>query len=184
LEARTVKEGCVFGLAAIALLNTQRADGPDDLDQSWLDTHLPAWGVAPGASPSDADLDALRSTRALLRRLTRTVTAGRALSARQLSDFNAVIGATPVRAALVRDADRYAIDMTPVSRDWLEVTIREVAGSFSAMLRADPSRLRLCAAPGCDTVFWDDTRSRTRIWCDSRTCGNRVRVSRHRDAAN
>jgi predicted RNA-binding Zn ribbon-like protein len=172
----------LFGSAAIALLNTWRGEGSDGLDRAWLDAHLRTWGISPSASVSDADLDALRDLRALLRRLTRTVSAGRLLSAKQLSAFNAVIGATPVRAALVRDGDRYAVEMTPVAVNWLDVTVREIAGSFSAMLRVDPGRLRLCAG-ACDTVFWDDTRSRTRIWCDSRTCGNRVRVSRHREAA-
>ena len=47
-------------------------------------------------------------------------------------------------------------------------------------IEIDPSRLRVCAAPDCGQVFWDETRSRTRTWCDSRTCGNRVRVRRHR----
>jgi len=102
------------------------------------------------------------------------------LSAKDLTDLNDVLGATPVRSTVEREGDRYILDMRPVANGWLQVTIREVTGSFTAMLRADPSRLRICAAPGCETAFWDETRSRTRTWCDTRTCGNRVRVSRHR----
>jgi predicted RNA-binding Zn ribbon-like protein len=80
----------------------------------------------------------------------------------------------------VREGDRYVLAMTPVATGWREIAIREIAGSFAVMLRADPSRLRICAELGCETAFWDETRSRTRTWCDTRTCGNQVRVNRHR----
>ncbi len=172
----------MFGEEALALLNTERPDAPDRLDSSWLSVTLPAWGIQPPRLVTDRDLAALREVRTLVRRLARVVAAGKTLSAKDIGEFNAVLGATPTRAAVVPDGDRYLLDMTPVAAGWLEVTIREVVGSFAAMLRVDPSRLRICAAPGCETAFWDETRSRTRTWCDPRTCGNRVRVSRHRQA--
>jgi predicted RNA-binding Zn ribbon-like protein len=170
----------MFGAEALALLNTGRPDVPDALDGAWLAASLPAWGIRPPRKVTDDDLEALRTVRSLLRRLAHVVASGRPLSAKDLTDLNDVLGATPVRSTVEREGDRYILDMRPVANGWLQVTIREVTGSFTAMLRADPSRLRICAAPGCGTAFWDETRSRTRTWCDTRTCGNRVRVSRHR----
>jgi predicted RNA-binding Zn ribbon-like protein len=171
----------VFGAAAIALLNTDRPAAPDGLDRAWLAAQLPSWGVRPGRVVNDDDLAALAEVRSLLRRLARVVASGKPLSAKDLSELNGVLGATPVRSAMLREGDRYVLDMTPVATGWREIAIREIAGSFAAMLRADPSRLRICAAPDCGTAFWDETRSRTRTWCDTRTCGNRVRVNRHRE---
>ena len=43
----------------------------------------------------------------------------------------------------------------------------------------DPTRLTIRAA-GCETAGWGETRSRTQTWCDTRTYGNRMRVTRHR----
>ncbi len=41
-------------------------------------------------------------------------------------------------------------------------------------------RLRTCAAPGCARVFVDESRNRSRVYCDSRTCGNRMHVAAYR----
>ncbi|GLV49574.1 hypothetical protein TBS_01560 [Thermobispora bispora] len=41
-------------------------------------------------------------------------------------------------------------------------------------------RLRTCGAPGCSNVFVDESRNRSRVYCDSRTCGNRMHVAAYR----
>jgi predicted RNA-binding Zn ribbon-like protein len=40
-------------------------------------------------------------------------------------------------------------------------------------------RLRSC--PRCDWLFLDTSRGGKRRWCSMRTCGNREKVSRHRE---
>jgi hypothetical protein len=42
------------------------------------------------------------------------------------------------------------------------------------------ARLRGCAAPGCDGVFVDLSRNRSRRYCDTGNCGNRVHVAAYR----
>jgi predicted RNA-binding Zn ribbon-like protein len=42
------------------------------------------------------------------------------------------------------------------------------------------SRLATCAAPDCDRVLVDLSRNRSRRYCDSRTCGNRMHVAAYR----
>jgi predicted RNA-binding Zn ribbon-like protein len=41
-------------------------------------------------------------------------------------------------------------------------------------------RVSVCANPACRLVFVDDSRNRSRRWCDNAGCGNRVRVRRYR----
>jgi predicted RNA-binding Zn ribbon-like protein len=41
-------------------------------------------------------------------------------------------------------------------------------------------RLRRCAAPGCGRAFVDLSRNRSRRYCSSRTCGNRLHVAAYR----
>lgn len=41
-------------------------------------------------------------------------------------------------------------------------------------------RLRRCAAPGCRNALVDLSRNRSRRYCDSRTCGNRLHVAAYR----
>ncbi len=47
--------------------------------------------------------------------------------------------------------------------------------------RQDLSRLRICAADDCAWLFLDETRNRSRKWCDMATCGNRAKAARYRD---
>lgn len=42
------------------------------------------------------------------------------------------------------------------------------------------SRLATCAAPDCTRVLVDLSRNRSRRYCDSRTCGNRLHVAAYR----
>ena len=75
----------------------------------------------------------------------------------------------------------YVVDFTPVGGEWVDRVERELSGSFASILRrSHPPRLKRCAEESCRRVFYDATRSRTRRWCDSGTCGNRARVRRHR----
>jgi predicted RNA-binding Zn ribbon-like protein len=110
------------------------------------------------------------------------VAAGRSLSARELAELNAVTGRLPVRARLEHDPHGgYFIDFAPVGGSRLERLERELSGAFVSILRRSrPPRLKRCADESCRRAFYDETRSRTRRWCDLGTCGNRARVRRHR----
>jgi predicted RNA-binding Zn ribbon-like protein len=44
----------------------------------------------------------------------------------------------------------------------------------------EPDRLRRCARPECDLLFYDTTRSRTRRWHAEDPCGWRERQRVHR----
>jgi hypothetical protein len=42
-------------------------------------------------------------------------------------------------------------------------------------------RLKLCAAPDCTAAVMDLSRNRSRIFCDTGNCGNRVHVAAYRE---
>ena len=55
------------------------------------------------------------------------------------------------------------------------------AMALAAMVVAGESdRVRGCASPSCQAVFVDLSRNRSRRYCDSRTCGNRLHVAAYR----
>jgi predicted RNA-binding Zn ribbon-like protein len=41
-------------------------------------------------------------------------------------------------------------------------------------------RIRICASDTCRWLFYDESRSGRRRWCDMATCGNRAKARRHR----
>lgn len=49
------------------------------------------------------------------------------------------------------------------------------------MVSGEDSRLKQCAVPECGRVFLDMTRNRSRAYCDSRKCGNRVHAAAYRE---
>jgi len=160
--------------AALELMN-----GGDD--RAWFEAAVRRWGLAPGRPLAEDEIEALRGLRSLLRRLAETVSSGSVLSVAELAELNAAIGSAPVVARLEIVGGEYALDMTPQADTWLRLALRDLAGSFTAMLlRSNPPRLRLCANEDCRAAFYDETKSRTRRWCSGTTCGNRVRARRHR----
>ncbi|MFI6449000.1 CGNR zinc finger domain-containing protein [Kitasatospora sp. NPDC050543] len=48
------------------------------------------------------------------------------------------------------------------------------------LMAGERERLRRCEAPDCARVFVDLSRNRSRRYCDSRTCGNRLHVAAYR----
>ncbi|WUT78899.1 CGNR zinc finger domain-containing protein [Streptomyces sp. NBC_00669] len=48
------------------------------------------------------------------------------------------------------------------------------------VLTGERERLRRCDAPACRRAFVDLSRNRSRRYCDSRTCGNRLHVAAYR----
>jgi predicted RNA-binding Zn ribbon-like protein len=48
------------------------------------------------------------------------------------------------------------------------------------IVAGDSGRLRTCAAPSCRNAFLGLSRNRSRRYCDSRTCGNRLHVAAYR----
>jgi predicted RNA-binding Zn ribbon-like protein len=65
--------------------------------------------------------------------------------------------------------------------DPVEGALGRLAESVARELtQGRPERLRVCENPECRWIFVDTSHSGRRKWCDMRTCGNRVKVARHR----
>lgn len=65
--------------------------------------------------------------------------------------------------------------------DPVEGALGRLAESIARELtQGRPERLRVCENPDCRWIFVDTSHSGRRKWCDMRTCGNRVKVARHR----
>lgn len=49
------------------------------------------------------------------------------------------------------------------------------------VVAGEHERLRVCHAPDCQRVLVDLSRNRSKRYCDSRTCGNRLHVAAYRE---
>ncbi|KOG79026.1 CGNR zinc finger domain-containing protein [Streptomyces varsoviensis] len=164
--------------AVVRLLNTE---GPGDDDGLATPADLRRYATSCGfRDPGPlgaADVAAVRSVR---ERFARVFAAPDTASAAAL--LNAMVaeaGTTP----RLSDHDGY---------DW-HVHYFAPGASLADHLAADGGmalaflvvagereRLRRCEAPGCGRAFVDVSRNRSRRYCSSRTCGNRLHVAAYR----
>ncbi|TDC47096.1 zf-CGNR multi-domain protein [Jiangella ureilytica] len=49
------------------------------------------------------------------------------------------------------------------------------------VVAGEQERLQVCSAPDCSRVLVDLSRNRSKRYCDSRTCGNRLHVAAYRE---
>ena len=96
---------------------------------------------------------------------------------RQVTDF-AVEALTHRR--LVQTNGEYRWEWQWNHGNMLDRILWPIAQSAAALLTSPEIRaLRICEAPGCAWLFLDQSRNRSRRWCDMKVCGNREKARRH-----
>lgn len=148
----------------------------DRLDKpGWIERFLTHWHLPCPEEP--ADPEALRHLRTLLRRMAEAMAAGGTPAPDDLAALNAVMAAGPVIRLISAE---YRLLLQPVAVTWAQVEA-EIAASLAATLtEGEAARVRICDNPDCLWVFYDDTRNRTKRFCEDKTCGNLIKVRRFR----
>jgi predicted RNA-binding Zn ribbon-like protein len=91
----------------------------------------------------------------------------------------AIVGAAGQRRLVASDGN-FAWQWTDRPGD-LGGVLRPIALSAAdLLLTLDRRRLKQCPGDHCGWLFLDETRSRTRRWCEMRVCGSRAKVRRFR----
>jgi predicted RNA-binding Zn ribbon-like protein len=94
-----------------------------------------------------------------------------------------------VNAALGRALAHVRLEATPDGcvnvwngeRDALDRMLWPVLRSAMDLLTTEEERTRVhkCENDGCDWLFLDTSRNRSRRWCDMKSCGNRAKARRY-----
>ena len=83
-------------------------------------------------------------------------------------------------AAFTHDGDGFCWSWDQFD-DTLDLPLWQLANAaIDFLTHQDLTRLRICAADDCGWIFLDETRNRSRKWCDMATCGNRAKAARYR----
>ncbi len=152
----------------------------DDLQQpGWLEHFLVKWGLQVDRSPNAATITTLVALRTLLRTMIEALVEGQIADHDQAA-LNVVLLKMPLNRRLIKDTEGYRLEMVPLKRDWDWVQA-EVAASFAHLLaNQDPRRLKICANTNCRGVFYDESKSRTKLYCTSDKCANLLKARRFR----
>jgi predicted RNA-binding Zn ribbon-like protein len=149
---------------------------------AWLPFFLRRWSFAvPNRAPFPVAL--WKKLRATLRRICETAARQKSISTvdiRALNQFLKVSG----HVQLLQGQNGLRLQFIPEISGWNWV-LAETARSFADLLsRGDSLRIKICRNSACRWVFYDQTKGKTRCWCDDKICGNRERVRRSRARAH
>ena len=165
--------------AAAMLINTDRDDGEELVDQAALDGFLDPFGWTGRRDHDDAELAAVHALRARLGRIWESADD----EERAVGQVNALLADTHASPWLTRHPEMPEWHLHLASqRDPLAQRMgAEMAMALADLIRAgELRRLKICAAPDCQAVLMDLSRNRSRIFCDTGNCGNRQHVAAYR----
>lgn len=94
-----------------------------------------------------------------------------------LDALNALAARNPVILGLERHGTGLRATVRPKGAASVPRLLARVINEFNGL---EPSRLRRCARPECELVFYDASRSATQRWHAERPCGLRERQRRRR----
>jgi predicted RNA-binding Zn ribbon-like protein len=127
-----------------------------------------------------AALERARAVRNAIQRLFLDVANRRPADLASLETFNGALREAADRSRLVPADGRFA--WAPADPDGLDRMLPPVVRSAAELLTsADLATLRECGSDTCLWLFLDTSRNRSRRWCDMKSCGNRMKVRRHRE---
>lgn len=126
-----------------------------------------------------AVLHKARTFREALNGLAQAIEAGKAPSHDTLETIGTFLSAAYANARLVPSEG--VLQWMASAEDDLERIIWEI-GRAAGRLVISPRlmRVRACGASDCGWWFVDDTKNRSRRWCDMKLCGNREKLRRYR----
>jgi predicted RNA-binding Zn ribbon-like protein len=149
--------------------------------RQWRLAFLEHWGLAgSGAADVPEAIQRLERLRGTLRALLEAHVRGEPLPGRELAALNGVLAACPLTRRLEPAAGGWRLVAAPPAQDWRWALAEVAASGARALAEVDRHRLRVCANPSCSWMFYDQSRSGTRRWCEAPVCGSLIKVRRHR----
>lgn len=126
-----------------------------------------------------AALERAIAMRETIYRVFSAIAAGREPGAADVAALNAVLREALSRLEIVPSGDGYVWGWV-LDGDELDRMLWPVARSAADTLTSrNLGRVRECAREGCNWLFVDTSKNRSRRWCSMATCGSRVKARRY-----
>ena len=135
-----------------------------------------------GTTEASATLTELRALRTRLLAMVEGLIAGVPPSSDAIDALNAILQR---RAGYEQIAPsdsatgRWAIERRYTYREPRDLLAPVAHAAAILLVERDPGRIKTCENPACVLHYYDTSKNGSRRWCDTRTCGNRIRVAHH-----
>jgi predicted RNA-binding Zn ribbon-like protein len=147
-----------------------------DLDE-WRRWFANRCGLAIDRPPSALIRRQLIDLRHLLRRVLES---GQPPDDIALTELNLFLSPPSQSWQLTRIEQGFELRLVWRNKDWRAVMATTVASYGQLLASGGIHRIKVCGNPTCTFMFYDESRNRSRRWCDAMLCGNLVKVRRHR----
>lgn len=169
---------------ANSLWHDWRGDGhvTDKLSQSeWQANFLQRHRLsAPVPAPKE-ELEEMMRFRDTLREFAKQLYEGGRITGVMIDAVNEQLERSAIIRRARQDGADVRVEWLPQESTWTAV-LAETAANFAQTLASGrASRIRLCDNENCKWVFHDDTRNRSKRYCEDKTCGNLMKVRRFRE---
>lgn len=153
----------------------------DLLDKTgWLEQFLSTCFLPYPGTPSSEEMDDLKQLRAHMLQIVQKLTVNESADPANLEGLNRVLSGGPMILRIKEANSSFHLEFSPLRAGWSRIGA-EIAASFCRFLAEnDPSRLRICENPDCRVIYYDESRNRSKRFCDDKACGNLMKVRRFR----
>ena len=135
--------------------------------------------VADDPAAAERVLGKIRRVRDAVRKVAYAVAENRPAPAAALSEVNRALRAREI-IELEPAADGITVGHRHVGDPVDDALARLAQPVVQAIAAGHEDRIRICANDECRWVFYDESPTGRRRWCDMATCGNRAKAARHR----
>lgn len=151
------------------------------LKPEWQASFLKRYDLSAPVPASAKELDEMRRFRDTLREFAKQLYEGGTVT-KQMTD---AVNEQLERSAVVRhaklDGADVVVEWLPQEHAWSAVLAEAAADFAQTLASGQGSRIRLCDNDNCKWVFLDETRNRSKRFCEDKTCGNLMKVRRFRE---
>jgi predicted RNA-binding Zn ribbon-like protein len=139
---------------------------------------LKRWGYRVDDPEDHAAWSRLTELRVVLRTALESYMVGRPLAPPIRRLLESHMNRAPVAFALSRTPGGYHLSLKRMGKAW-DIVTAEIATSGVKVMTEQRS-IKKCANPDCSWMFIDESKPRSRRWCNVSICGSLVNVRRHR----
>lgn len=126
-----------------------------------------------------ADLARAIGVRDLLLSVFSGIANGRPLRDRDLAELNSALAETPALLRVRARSGKLGTTWDSAAEGLSQILFPILADAANLLASDRLGRVRECASAECTCLFVDESRNRSRRWCDMNACGNRMKARRH-----
>jgi Conserved protein containing a Zn-ribbon-like motif, possibly RNA-binding len=171
----------------IDIMNSDRVDWQNaenlrDMldDQEWFDELLEKWQLEASFPIDTVSHHKLKSLRKQMYAIVSKLSNGDELQRNELHEVNTILEDMSMHVRMVYTNNEFTLAHSYSGNGWI-LFIWHVAKSFADMLcNYGTARIKVCDNQNCGWVFFDQSKNKSRRWCDDKVCGNIMKVRRFR----